>query len=225
MEHYIVIDVETTNSLDDPLCYDVGFAVIDDRGKVFEAFSFVVKEIFLDSDLMSVAHFADKIPAYWQDIWSGKRRLVNFTEIVFTFRRMCAKYGIYRACAHNARFDNRALNYTQRYLTGSKYRYFFPYGTEIWDTLKMSREVLAQDIDYRTFCTVNGYITKRNQIRFTAEIIYRFLAQENNFQEEHTGLADVLIEKDILTYCLWVSPNIDGMLWGRITSPATYNLD
>lgn len=220
MERYIVVDCETTNNLDYPLCYDVGFAVVDNMGTVYEVFSFVVKEIFLDKELMSFAYFSDKIPAYWQDIWAGLRRLVNFSEIVFTFRKMCAKYGVYKVVAHNARFDNRALNFTERYLTGSKYRYFFPYGVEIWDTLKMSREVLHDDIDYKNFCLVNGYLTaKRKQIQFTAEVLFRFLIQEINFSESHTGLEDVLIEKDILQYCLMVKPDIDGILWGRKPSP------
>ena len=32
MEKYIMLDTETTNSLDDPICYDVGFAVVDRDG-------------------------------------------------------------------------------------------------------------------------------------------------------------------------------------------------
>ena len=29
MEKYLVLDTETANSLDDPIVYDIGFAVID----------------------------------------------------------------------------------------------------------------------------------------------------------------------------------------------------
>ena len=38
---FIVIDVESTNSLDDPLCYDIGFAVVDNFGNVYEKYSYV----------------------------------------------------------------------------------------------------------------------------------------------------------------------------------------
>ena len=44
--YFIVVDTETTNSIDDPLCYDVGFAVIDNTGHVYESHSFVVADIF-----------------------------------------------------------------------------------------------------------------------------------------------------------------------------------
>ena len=63
-----VIDTETTNSLDDPLCYDIGFAVVDNYGNVYETYSYVVADIFLDKELMKSAYFADKIPQYWKDI-------------------------------------------------------------------------------------------------------------------------------------------------------------
>ena len=38
--------------------------------------------------------------------------------------------------------------------------------------------------------------------RKTAEILWRFLSGDNNFQEAHTGLADVEIEAQILLECL-----------------------
>ena len=59
-DRFIVVDTETTNSIDDPLCYDVGFAVVDMFGNVYENYSFVVADIFLDKELMSYAYFADK---------------------------------------------------------------------------------------------------------------------------------------------------------------------
>lgn len=212
-DRFIVVDTETTNSLDDPLCYDVGFAVVDVLGNVYESFSFVVADIFLDEELMKSAFFADKIPQYWQDIKSGKRELKTFHNIKKAFADCVKRYNVKIVLAHNARFDNRSLNLTQRYLTSSKYRYFFPFGVEIWDTLKMSREVLKNDENYSTFCWNNDYLTKRLCKRYTAEIIYRFLTNNNDFEERHTGLEDVMIEKEIFVFCVTVKPEINGALW------------
>ena len=212
-DRFIVVDTETTNSLDDPLCYDVGFAVVDVLGNVYESFSFVVADIFLDEELMKSAFFADKIPQYWQDIKSGKRELKTFHNIKKAFADCVKRYNVKIILAHNARFDNRSLNLTQRYLTSSKYRYFFPFGVEIWDTLKMSREVIKNDENYSTFCWNNDYLTKRLCKRYTAEIIYRFLTNDNDFEERHTGLEDVMIEKEIFVFCVTVKPEINGALW------------
>lgn len=213
MEKFIVLDTETTNSLDDPIVYDVGFAVVDENGKIFEKHSYVVADVFLDCDLMSYAYFAEKIPQYWEDIKSGRRKLRRFSTIYFILRDVCEQYGVKKIFAHNARFDYLSLTTTQRYLTGSKYRFFLPWGVEVCDTLKMSREVLKNNVDYRTFCEKNGFVFGNNQLRFTAEVIYRFLTGNVDFEESHTGLEDVLIEKEILRYCLNVNPNVKMKLW------------
>ena len=213
---FLVLDTETTNSIDDPFAYDVGFAVVKATGEVLESHSYVVADIFLDKDLMSSAYFVDKIPQYWEEIKSGKRILRRFKTIKSILRDVVAQYGIRYVVAHNASFDYRSLNYTQRLLTSSKYRYFLPWGVEIWDTLKMARECLGKNEDYRQFCIENGFVygkEEKPQLRFTAEIIHRFLTGNLDFVEEHTGLEDVLIEKDILAYCI-ANGVVDGALWG-----------
>lgn len=215
MLKYLVVDTETTNSLDDPFCYDVGFAVVDEDGKVIESHSYVIADIFLDKDLMQTAYFADNVPQYWKEIKNGKRKLRRFETVRRIFADVCRQYDIKIIVAHNARFDYRSLNLTLRFLTSSKRRFFFPYGTEIWDTLKMSRQVLKNNDAYGEFCYNNDYLTKRGYRRYTAEIIYRYLTGNVDFEESHTGLEDVLIEKDILMYCLDKEPEIDGALWER----------
>lgn len=212
---FLVIDTETTNSIDDPFCYDVGFAVVDATGKVYETHSYVVADIFLDNSLMESAYFKDKIPQYWEDIQNGKRTLRRFKTIKAILRDVVEQYGIKYIVAHNASFDYRSLNYTQRLLTSSKYRYFFPWGVEIWDTLKMARQVLGRDETYKQFCIDNGFTygkESKPQCRYTAEIIHKFLTGNLDFVEEHTGLEDVLIEKDILAYCLAQGLE-SGKLW------------
>ena len=87
MDYSIVIDTETCpvdKSLEQVLptnmwVYDCGFAVINKRtGEVFETWSFVNADIFLDEkELMKSSYYADKIPMYWEDIKSGKRILIS----------------------------------------------------------------------------------------------------------------------------------------------------
>ena len=84
----------------------------------------------------------------------------------------------------------------------------------------MSRTVLKDVEEYTEFCITNNYLTKRNCKRYTAEILYRFISGNNDFEESHTGLEDVLIEKEIFTYCLSKMPDIDGILWAREQSLA-----
>ena len=209
----MMIDTEATNGLDCPIVYDVGYQIFSlDEGVLCER-SFVNADVFCDAELMASAYFADKIPDYWQEIVSGQRTLKKWFNIKKQIAEDCKKYGVEIACAHNAAFDNRALNITQRYQTTSKYRYFLPFGVEWWDTLKMARETLKQNEDYGTFCYENDYLTSRGCRRYTAEIIYKWLTGNTEFEESHTGLEDVKIERKIFEYCVNENPEIDGRLW------------
>lgn len=213
MENYLIIDVETANTIDDALTYDIGFAVLDENCNVLESHSYAIADIFLDKELMESAYFAEKIPNYWEDIKNGSRTLRKFKTVKFLIWDIIKEYDIKKVFAHNSRFDYSALNCTQRLLTSSKWRYFFPYGIEIWDTLKMSRKVFGNDENYIRFCKENGFVTSRNVPRYTAEVLTRYLTQNLDFEESHTGLEDVLIEKEILKYCLSVNPFVDGKLF------------
>ena len=212
MNYRIILDTETTNDIDCPLVYDFGFAVIDEDCNIVETHSYVVADIFLDKEMMESAFFADKIPTYWKDIKSGLRELKTFYNIEKAFISICKAYNVNEFIAHNVRFDYNSLQTTKRWLTKSKYRFFFPYGAKFVDTLKLSRNVFVTD-EYNDFCKSNNYLTKNGQNRYTAEIIYRFLTNCNDFEEEHTGLADVLIENEILRYCLETLLIKDGYLW------------
>ena len=207
----IMIDTETANTHDiegsldmsDVLPYDIGFAVIDSHGRVYEKFSFVNSDIFYhEAELMKSAYYAKKIPQYLNDILNGDREVATTYEIRKALVDKINEYDCKFICAHNARFDCRALNNIQRWTTKSKYRYFIPFGIEWWDTLKMARSVLGTMPTYRRFCEENNYITKNGQLRFTAEIIYRYISKNNDFVESHTGLEDVEIEAQILAYCV-----------------------
>lgn len=150
---------------------------------------------------MRTAYYAEKIPRYWYDIECGERKVARFFFIQSVIYNLCRKYDIKAIIAHNMRFDYNALNNTAQVLTEGRKKYFLPYGVPIWCTLAMSRSLLAQRPTYKNWCVKNGYVLKNGAPRFTAEILYRFITDNLEFEEEHTGLADVLIEKDIFAYC------------------------
>lgn len=210
---YMMIDTETTNDIECPLVYDVGFCVLDDDFNVRASYSYVNADVFCDDELMASAYFADKIPQYWDDIKSGKRVMKSFRSIERIFRRIYRDWNIDAIIAHNARFDYKALQNTKRYITTSKSRFFFPYEAKFIDTLKLSREVFKNSEEYRVFCSENDYLTRYYKNRYTAEIIYRFLTQNQDFIESHTGLEDCLIEKDIFEYCAKRISLENGYLW------------
>lgn len=212
--NYIVLDTETTNGFDDPLCYDSGWAVINDENEVLEKRSFVVADIFLDEpQLMAEAFFADKIPQYFEDVANGLREFRRFKTIRQILHDDCKKFNVQAIMAHNMAFDYRSCSTTQRWLTSSKYRYFFPYGVELWDTLKMAKQTFAKDPDYCAFCTNHNFLTQFGKPQLTAEVLYKYISGDLSFTEEHTGLADVMIEKEIFHHCVQMNPDIERKCW------------
>lgn len=212
--YIVVLDTETANDLDNPLVYDIGWAIVDKYGNVYRTRSFVNREIFfLEKDLMDSSYYAEKLPIYYKRIANGEAKVANWLTIKKILWEDMAEFETNIVSAHNARFDYKATATTQRWLTKSAYRYFFPKGTEVWDTLKMARDVIGKMPTYRKWCEVNDYICRNGQLKFTAEVLYRFISGNEDFDEEHTGLADVLIEKDILAYCYRQHKPMRKKLW------------
>lgn len=210
--YLIGLDTETCNGLlindkldlTQSLVYDIGWAICDKKGNIYKTRSFIVREIFCDmTDVMKSAYYAEKIPAYWKDIKSGKRAIANLSRIRQTLIADINEYGVKSIFAHNASFDARALNNTIRYITKSRFRWFFPWDVTIWDTLKMARQTIGKQKSYQIFCAEHNYLTKHKkpQVRLTAEILYRYITGNNDFIESHTGLEDVLIETKIMAHC------------------------
>ena len=80
-KYYLVLDVETANSTDDPLVYDLGYAVCDRRGRIYESASLLVSDIFFDeASLMSSAYYAAKIPQYLEGIDRAAFCVTGVTE-------------------------------------------------------------------------------------------------------------------------------------------------
>lgn len=203
--YYIVLDIEGTNTTQDALCYDLGAAVIDKQGNVYETLDLVIYDIYaLEKDLMKSAYYADKLPQYEKELKSGVRTMVSIFTAKKELKRLCDKYQVKAIMAHNARYDYFGLNTTLRYITKSKQRYFFPYGVEIWDTMKMAHDTICKQKTYIKFCEQNGYMTSHSTPRpqEKAEVIYRYISGNNDFVERHTGLSDVMIEKEIFVKCL-----------------------
>ena len=209
--HYIlVLDTETCNTISingkldmsNVLFYDCGGAVIDTHANIYSAFSFVNSDIYLDEKaLMQSAYYANKLPQYEEDLRTGKRTLATTRTIHKSIYDLLKAFEITEVCAHNARFDKNALDVTQRYVTKSAYRFFLPYGITWWDTMKMAKDVIWKMPTFKRFCEENNYFTPTGKYKCTAEVLYRFIPKDNSFDENHTGLEDVLIEKEILAYC------------------------
>lgn len=203
MNYVMVIDTETANSIEQPLPYDFGWAIVEkETGKITVERSFVVAEIFLDTDLMSSAYYAEKIPKYWEEIKAGKRflkRLLTIRKILWSDMK---KYDCFTVGAYNMGFDKRASKNDARYVTSSFIRWFFPSKTKYFCIWNMACTSFLNTADYINFAKTHGFVSEAGNIQTSAECAYRYLKNNTSFIESHTGLEDVKIEIEIYLNCL-----------------------
>ena len=209
-EKLLVIDTETCNTIEQPLPYDIGYAICDRKGNIYVKRSFVVAEVFLDlADVMKSAYYAEKIPAYWEDIKSGKRVIKSIYSIRKQIKEDMKNYSIKKVGAYNMGFDKRALNNLIRYTTKSFIRWFFPFGTEFFCIWSMACQTLLNTKSYIDFAYKNNLVSSADNVLTSAESCYKFITDNINFKENHTGLEDVEIEIEIMAKCYKTHKKMD----------------
>ena len=201
-KYVLVIDIETANITENALAYDIGFAIADKKGRVYDTYSYVVKEMFSDyMDLMETAYYHEKLPQYFEDLGNKKREMQSIYYIRRKVHELMKEYNIKDVFAYNCNFDKNGLNTTMRYLTKSFCRWFFPYGTEFHCIWHMACQVLFTQRTFQKMATENNWKSASGNIKTSAEIAYNYIHCRNDFSEEHTGLEDVLIECEIMAKC------------------------
>lgn len=212
-KYVMVLDVETANTTEDALVYDLGFGVYDKKGNEYMSKSLVITNIFdNEKDLMQSAYYSNKLPKYYEQLEKGTRERIGILQAKKLIREVMETYNIKEVYAYNANFDLNALNTTIRYISKSKIRYFFPYGTQIQCIWHMACQVICTQ---KRFIKAN-IVNERGNLITNAERVYSYI-KNIDFQEEHTGLEDTRIEAQILTHCLKqhkkMNRNINRQCW------------
>lgn len=209
MANYVVIDTETAPTVnhkdnqahpETSLVYDFGYTIRDCNDCELVSRSFVIAETFTNLHLMNSAYYADKLPLYHAGIGSTDSstwRMVSFAEAWETFKADCKLHEVKTAWAYNARFDLIALNNTIRTYSNGFVKFFFPYKMKVRDVWDYASNITGSKA-YVGWCVEHGYFTASGNPQTGAEIVYRFIAGDNDFIEDHTAYSDACIEDAIL---------------------------
>ena len=220
-KYYLVIDTETCGTIEQPLAFDIGYAICDRFGNIVLERAYVVADIFCDlKEMMNEAYYSEKIPLYWEQIKSGKKELRNFSTIHKQIKDDMRNYRIGVVMAYNMAFDKRALNNTIRYCTKSKKRWFFPFGTTFDCIWWKAVQTLLDTKTYVNFALQNNLVSECGNILTSAESCYKYLTKNLDFQEQHQGLEDVRIEVEIFAKCIAthkkVEKGINTQCWRKV---------
>lgn len=194
----LILDTETI-SLDKPFVYDLGYTIADADGNIVAKKSYVITQIWNNKELFATSYYAAKKPLYYSRLKSKYSKKVSWGNAMRYLANDIKKYGVNEVFAYNSKFDTRALNFMcawYKVVNGLG-------GTEIKDIMKYIAPITETE-DYKNFCETNGYMTahKIPQCQKKAETLYRYLTNNVEFEEEHTGLEDSLIELEILMVAL-----------------------
>lgn len=209
MANYVVLDTETAPTVDHKdnqahpetsLVYDFGYTIRDCNDCELVSRSFLIAETFTNVRMMNSAYYADKLPQYHAGMGgtdSSTWRVVSFVEAWETFKADCKLHNVRTAWAYNARFDLIALNNTIRTYSNGFVRFFFPYKMKVRDVWDYASNITSTKA-YVAWCIENGYFTASGNPQTGAEIVYRYVAKDSDFVEQHTAYSDACIENAIL---------------------------
>lgn len=195
----LVLDVETAGGFQDKLVYDLGFAVVLPNGEIVESYSFIIEEIFENESLMNSAYYAEKVPAYHMEIAQGFHDVVPFKYALEKMKEVIKAHELEVVAAYNLAFDLDAIWKTSKALLG--YNYGFK-GMERLCIWSLACELLFTQKTYQKVAMREGWYSESGNLKTSAEHAYRYITGDYNFIEQHTGLADVEIEAEILAKCL-----------------------
>lgn len=212
--YYLLIDTETTGTICKPLVYDLGLQVIDKKGNVYYEDSLMIADYFIhNKELLDSCYFCTKIPTYWKEYKENKHKLVRFKTAHKIIHELIEKYNIKKMYAYNARFDYRALNNTIKELSNGFMTEFFPKNLEIHDIMKLAKQVLFTQKTFVKFAEKNNlYTPSGKRLSNTAETAKKYIDFNPYYVEEHTGLEDVKIEKEILVICWRQHKKMNGFI-------------
>lgn len=194
----LVLDTETIN-LEKQFIYDLGYTIADNNGDIIAKKSYIITQIFNNKELFATGYYANKLPLYNERLKNGYSKKVCWGNAMRYLANDIKKYGITEIYAYNSKFDTKAIAFMC-----SWYGVINPLGaTEILDIMDFIQPITTTT-DYKNFCESNGFMTKHKKPKpqQKAETLYRYLKNNVDYEEEHTGLEDSLIELEILMTAL-----------------------
>ena len=194
---YMVFDTETT-SLDKPFCYDVGYSIFNDGIDIpLVRRHFIVEQVWHNLPLFESAYYKEKRPLYIGLMRSKKAIMDKWGYIMRTIHRDIIQYNVTDAYAYNSDFDDKVFTFNCDWFKCNNPLEDIP----IHDIWGYASEFITNTQEYKNFCEEYQYFTDSGNYKASAEIVYRYITRNNDFEEAHMGAYDVDIESIILQHC------------------------
>lgn len=195
---YLLVDVETCN--DQRIIMELSFLVINKLFGRKKEKCYIIKEVWENEEYRNGKYAKEKL-AHWQEmINNGTAEIVSIYKLYDIINKTIEEKGVNIFSAYNVAFDFNAIHKTyHRYgidkrkdyetsnkLTGLKKLCLWHYGKKIYCTK-----------DYIKWAIKNNKLTPKSKIKSSAESLYQYLIENEQFEETHFGIEDLQIEYTI----------------------------
>lgn len=203
----LLFDTETIGDItkgEKAFPYDVSFINILKR-QITHKIAYINKDIYDNEYLMNNAFYKNKIPFYNEKLATDKDyKKVSDKELLLNLNKFIKENKIRYFLAFNVKFDYASINNLYDKV-GVKNEFKKLRLIDIWKIATDMLEMFPQLYEsYMLFCYRNNYITESGKnVKTSAEIFNRWVNNDLNFIENHTGLEDTLCEYNILLKLLW----------------------
>ena len=204
--HYMVFDTETV-SLEKPFCYNVGYIIADsDNGEIVCKREYVIEQIWGNAELFTTAYYADKRQLYVGRMRARRVLLEKWGYVTQQIIRDIKAFEVQAAYAYNSPFDEKVFAFCCDWFKTINPFDLIP----VFDIRGYVHQFIAFNADFQEWAENRKAFTEAGNFSTTAETIYRYISGQEEFDEEHTALADSKIENEILRYCI-----ANGAEWGN----------
>ena len=189
---YCTLDTETVGGASAPTgMYNLGCTIHDRNGNIFATCSLLVMEHY---DEIAKDDYAKKnFPIYAERLSRGEITAVaTEAEALSVVRNLCHFYGVRYVMAYNSAFD-----FTKTICRELLDEF------EFIDLYLMALQTITHQRGFERFCHEHEFISRSGKTCATsAEAVYAYITKNPDYIEEHTALADALIEMAIFVRCM-----------------------
>ena len=210
----LLFDTETIGDItkgEKAFPYDISFINIFKR-EITHQVAYINKDIFDNDYLMNNAFYKNKIPFYNEKLATDSNyKKVNDKELLLNLNKFIKDNNIKYFLAFNVKFDYNSINNLYEKV-GIKNDFSKLRLIDIWK-IATDMLILFPPLyeSYMLFCYKNNYITESGKnVKTSAEIFNRWINNDINFIESHTGLEDTYCEYNILLKLLWYYEKTTG---------------
>lgn len=212
--NFLILDTETTiqgENMPNQSVFDIGWCISNRKGEILKKRSYMVKE-FKDQALHKKKGFLldneqVNTSIYFQKLLDKKMIVASWNNIMSQLKKDCKNYSIEFIGAYNLAFDKRVIEKTDFFFKGKDMDFFDDFF--LIDLYHACAYTVLNTDEYKEYAKTHNFITDKGNIQTGAEPCYKYLFNELDYIEEHTGLSDAVDETRILHALLNQKEHID----------------